>query len=268
MNVIPSPCLIEKSSIKVKDAIEIMFKTDTSYILLTNSKGDLSGIFTKTDLIKVTRAIILDGSVMDRGIHLFMSQPVKTLSLNLIHASPEYMLKHRVEHIPITEVDEEQEYEKVIGIVTSESIFEFMVKLRGLPPIFGGETVRRTRKRIGVLGADGSVYRLFHAIYSRSFYVDVERYRFAHFDLEKVADEVDVLLLDIDNIENRVWLPIVKSVLLNPNLETVYLIYSPDLHTDVSGGLKKIEVSGILKLYEKPLDLSTITIGLEKLWAR
>ena len=266
MKVVPSPCLVACSSQTVKEVLCLMEESKSSYVVLVNATGELSGIFTKTDAIKLSCDLLESPEIGDKGIHLYMSRPVKTLSLGMVHAAPEFMIKNKFEHVPITEKDPESGQEQVVGIVTSEAIFEFMVKLRGLPPIFGGETVRRTRKTIGVLGADGSVFRLFQSVYSKSFYVSVERFRFSGFDLEKVAQDIDVLILDIDEVENRVWIPVVKSVLANPDLETVFLAYAPGGHEKILDGLKKMETSGFVRLYEKPLDLSKVTVDLEKLW--
>ena len=196
-----------------------------------------------------------------------MSKPVLNIPLELMHTAPEFMVEHGIEHVPVIEIDSKSKAESVVGVITSEAVFEFMVKLRGIPPIFGGESEQKTVKTIGVLSGDGSLFRMLDSVFHNSHYINVDRYKFAGFDITKVAANVDAMIIDIDEIKNRIWLPIIKTAVTEEDPENVFVVYTPELHEDAEDALRALEVKGLLEVYAKPLNLTQLTVDLEKAWA-
>ena len=268
MNVKPSPCQLASTKTSIEDAIQTIEQTHSSYLLLIDEKEELSGILTKTDICNAIKFLKSDKSYFSRPAAMIMKKPVKSLPLELMHNAPEFMLQNDIEHVPITEYSKSTDSQNVIGVITSDSVFEFMVKLRGIPPIFGGETQATRRHTLGVLSGDGATFRLLHSVFKNSKYINVERLHFSGFDMAKDAGELDALILDIDEVQDRTWLPIIKSAVTQEKPENVFVVYTPEQHANAQNALKQLEIKGVLEIYTKPLDLTQLTVDLEKAWAR
>jgi hypothetical protein len=155
----------------------------------------------------------------------------------------------------------------VIGVITSDIVFEYMVRMRRIPPIFGGQSQQTKRRIIGVLSGDGAAFRLLHSVFRNSKYIDVQRFQFAKFDIVKEAPELDALIVDIDDVKDRIWLPIIKTAVTAENPENVFIAYTPEQHENAKGALKQLETKGLLEVYTKPLNLTQLTVDLEHAWA-
>ncbi len=266
MKIIPSPGLVISSDLTVKEAIKIMSDNHSSYLLLEGNDGNISGIFTETDFVRLMGGRWDQSETGQRPIHQFMSSPVRTLSVELMHTAPEFMIRYNVSHVPIKDYSAEAKKSVIVGIITSKSLFEYVVRLRDLPPLFGGNLTRKHRKTIGILSADGTLLKTMNSIFAHSVYVDVERFRFSQFNLEQVTEKISALLIDLDETETRLWLPITKDVVKLSCLGNVFILYSKSKHKDAEKFLAALEVSGLVQLYRKPLNLSKLITDLETLW--
>ena len=260
--ILPSPCAIFSSTQSLEEAIHFLNQTDGSFLIIAGPSGSALGVFTKTNLLRAVSLAIKDNSLFKKPVSLFMSQPVKSLPLELIHTVPEFMHQNSMHHVPIHSKDPITDEDKIIGIVHSDSIFEEYVKNRHLFPLFTEKQPSQKRKIIGVLSVESATYQLTKSIFSQSRYIDVERLRFSQFNLARKADELDALILDIDETKNRQWFPIIKELAAHPGLEYVICTYSPELHEDVHPLFKNLSTSGILRVYEKPIQISEFTTAL------
>ncbi|MEZ4871961.1 MAG: CBS domain-containing protein [Bdellovibrionales bacterium] len=258
---------IVESDITILQGLKVMKEFKLSYLLLKNPENVVSGIFTKTDLLDLILAGSGNPNVLNIPFHQWMTKKLKTLPLRLMDTAPEFMKQNNISHLPIVELNRNTGREEVVGMVTTRNIFDFAVGHRGLPPIFGGPPVKKTRKIIGILSPDGMTFRILEKVFSRSKYVGTQRFRFSSFDFIEVAKQVDALVVDIDGMEKRVWFPIVEAAAQNPDLESVCIVFDNKKHENLEDKLEPLEALGFFKLYEKPLNLTLLITDLEKRWA-
>ncbi len=270
MKITPTSCLVELDSITIDQAIEKMNFFEVDYILLKNSSGVISGIFTDLDLKKSIREIVDQG-----GLHLpvsqFMNRKFKTLPLGLIQTAPEFMRDHGLKHVPITHMETTKKVLEVVGIVTLSALYEQIVRLRGLPNLFPTSNNYKKRRLLGVASPDGSLWQLMEKVFSDSPQIDVRRYRFAELQnnasLQSVSEECDALILDIDDAPDRYWRPTAEFMSKNKGLEFLGIAMTEKSSDERLDILSALEQQGVVHLYKKPIDITKIVLSLEKFWA-
>ena len=268
VSVQPAPCLLGKTDMSIGETLELMREQKTSYILLQGNTGGISGIFTDRDVLHKFPAL-MDSKNLERPISTLMSRPVKTLPLNMIHLVGEFMVQNNIRHVPIMSKSQGGE---LVGVVTSKAVFEAMVRLRGMPPIFGETSQDQGRRLLGILSPDGSTYNTFEKIFDQSHHIDVQRIYFANMqtkgELHRACEACDALIIDIDEAPVKEWVDIVKQFILEPGLEIVCLVYSREKHKpEVLKVVETLEGSGQAIIHQKPMDMAQILLELEGSWS-
>lgn len=266
----PAPCLIISADTSIGDTIELMRTHSASYVLLRDSQEKLSGIFTDRDVL-TKFPILVDPDVRKKPVSTVATKPVKTLSIDLIHTVGEFMLKHNLRHIPVLEPGKEgMAADKIVGIVTSHSIFESVIRSRG-----GLGFYDRHRgvpsKVLGILSGDGSLFFQMQKLFEGSPYFQTERLYYANLrkpqDIKAAGTRCHAILIDVDDTPEREWADLLREFNASPQLDVVCLIYTPSAHSSsVNDLIQKLKVSGQFLVYEKPLDMTGMMLDLEKSW--
>jgi CBS domain-containing protein len=265
MALVPSPCVFANETEKLGESVQRMFvEGKNSYLLLINEQKEVTGIFTRTDFVRLVSESIDTRSLFEHPLKDVMSTPVITIDVAQLSNAPKVMLKEGIEHLPI--VDQSGNKDKIIGVVTSRAIFEFAAQTGSLPSIISGKSEKRGRKTLGVLSPDGSTYSLMKNVYRALDQVDVDRYQFTKFDFVRDSKKIDALILDIDNIEERISKKILSEVIKHPETEVVFVVTNKLESSQYLRDIRKIESHGLLKIFQKPLDLSRLTVELEQNW--
>ena len=271
MNTISSTCLIMNENDSIRSVVKAMVDGEFDYALLKNNDNRLRGIFTQTQCLRYLEDIV-DQRLLDAPILKVMSSPVKTLPLHLCHTAPEFFKTHGVYHAPIVNHNADTQRDEVVGVLTSANYVDAVANKRKLPPIFGVQDSLTDRKTLGIASPDGSLHQLIETIYEGSDNTDVERIRFAHLqtkqDLERACNQFDALILDLEGAPERFWLPAVEFVLKHPGSEYLALVISPDFPMAKKNAIAAIEKTGVLQVFEKPLNIEMLIRDVQRFWAR
>mgnify|MGYP002820674625 FL=1 len=242
--------------------------TDSSYLLLEDGAEQLTGIFTKSDLLKAISRNEDLNVLMDRPVHQYMSRNLKTINIDMIHSAPEFLVRNKLGHAPVVSINEQTQKHEIVGVVQQESLFQHIVKTRELPDIYETPNTRAVKRRlVGVLCGDGALFHLVDSVFREAQHIGVQRYRFGQFDLERVSNDVDALAVDLDGIPKRNWLPIVKEIVAHPGLEHVIVTYNPKTFEGEKSLFEKLQVNGYLKVIEKPFIVSQLIRSVLNSWS-
>ena len=258
MDLTPSACITAPCQTTVGNILHLIAEKRTTYVLLEGDAGMVSGIITHSDMARIALEIRRDPKVADEPIHKFMTRPVKRIDLTNIELAPSFMLSNDVHHVPVVEnIDTDQEV--IIGMISSNSIFEEMVRKQELQQ---GPKENLAPMNHFVISPDGTLFRLLNTFYRDSRSHLVERHRVSHFKPHFI-DEKDVtdFLIDIDDLKSRQWLPIVKGILTYLPEKPLYIVFTPNKE---DSGLYNLEKSGVIKIFEKPLDIGQLTQFLNR----
>lgn len=268
MKITPSPCLVEKESISVFDAVEKMNFFQVDYILLVGAENKITGIFTERDLLLYFKEISESNS--PAPVSDFMQRNVKTLSLGLIQTAPEFMRDHQIRHLPITHLNTTTERLEIVGMVTSASIYDQLLVRRGLRNLFPTFQNLKKKRVVGVASPDGSLWKLMEKVFSGSPNISVQRYRLSELQknnsLQNACEECDAIIMDIDDAPERFWRPTVEYVAKNKGLEYLVVTLTEEYQDSRIQKLKQLEMLGLVQLAKKPMDISKVVLGFERFW--
>lgn len=253
----PAPILIESSETKTSDIIDLMISKKTSYVLLTDEKNEISGIFTDRDILRLFRTLIQDVS-LNLPILNYMNKPVLTLTLTEIHRAPKLMVEHNIRHVPIIHD------KNVVGIVTADSIFKAVIANMSRNIISMTSLYNFVeQKNIGVISPDGDLFSLFKNIFENESQVNIRRIWYNDLQtknaIKTLSKSCNALVLDIDNIAIKVW----SNILVEINTVDVVpqIILVLDIKKQPANIMDKINsLKGItwLHIYYKPINITSL----------
>lgn len=258
-------------SASVRDVVNRMVTGGVDYALLIDERRRLKGILTQNQILRNLENIVQKGW-LDGPVTNVMSSPVKTRPLHLYHTAPEFFKIHGVHHAPIVNHNRETMHDEVVAVVTSDMYVDSVSNGRILPSIYdlGKELINR--RTFGVASPDGSLFNLLERLYQSNERTDVERVRFANLQteesLERVCEQYDALILDLEGAPERYWLPMVSFTLRHPGMEYIALAVPADFSESKRKAIEEIGAKGVLKVFEKPLNVSLLVLDVQRFWAQ
>lgn len=106
---------------KLREAIGILSRDDTSAIIVANDEGKILGLLSSSDL-----AVHLNNHVsIDRAlpVEYFMTKRVVSVDIGAsVQQVEELMLKHRIRHVPVTDKG------KLCGIISALDIMAYRLR--------------------------------------------------------------------------------------------------------------------------------------------
>ncbi|TQQ82943.1 CBS domain-containing protein [Halonotius terrestris] len=114
-----SPVESVSPSTPVREAAKRMLDNEIGSVVVTDESGDLQGILTTTDFVRITAA---DHSATDATVADYMTTDVVTATANdPITDVADTMIEHGFHHLPICD-----EAEGVIGMLTTTDLTEYL----------------------------------------------------------------------------------------------------------------------------------------------
>lgn len=263
MNLVAAPCLILPRETPIREAIHQMQVNNQSFVLIKDSKSFIVGIFTDRDLLMKFDSIN-QGSNLDKPIFTVMSTPVKSLSVSLINTAIEFMYNEGIRHVPIVKNNDKLSEENLCGIVSINNILEPLVNKRHLRGLLNKKANKKERRKtLGIVSPDGQFYDTMDEL--MTFAPDFRVYRIwmkdlrDEFSIKRQADICDAIIIDLDGYNPKEWPKTLKVFNEHPSLETVIVVYNPDLHTArVVETFNRIQSIGWLHIFAKPLDIAAL----------
>lgn len=253
----PAPILIESSEMKTSEIIDLMISKKTSYVLLTDEKNEISGIFTNNDLLRLFRTISQEAS-LNLPILNYMVKPVLTLPLYEIHRAPKLMVDHNIRHVPIIHE------RNVVGIVTEDSVFKSVIanmsrNILTVTSLYSFEE----QKNIGVISPDGDLFSLFKNIFENESQVNIRRIWYNDLQSKSAARNLgksyNALVMDIDDIAIKVWSSILIDLNGAENVPQIFLVL--DMKNQPPNIIEKInslKSVNWLHIYNKPINITSL----------
>jgi len=250
---------------KISEVLETMRSNNTGFVLLSNSTGNIQGIFTQSDVIKKIETIT-DPESLERQIGVIMSQPLKYLTVDMMHTCAEFMVENNISHVPIFSRKKE-----LIGVITADTVLKSLVHYSGMPPIYSGKGTTDDFRLLGVLSPDGAFYNYMKSIFENSDYLGIDRLYFGNMQepsqLKRVIEQYDALIIDIDEAPRKEFIHILREFLETPEIETVGLLYDPKKQdSDLLDVINKLKVSGQFHVYTKPVHIVNLIADLNDAW--
>lgn len=251
--VTPSTAYTVRSDTSISECVRIMRQHGFGSILVADASKALIGIFTERDLLKWINEI-QHGGHWDSPIALLMSKPVHTLTIDELDQAAEVMIDRNVRHIPIMHVDPATG-KNIAGVVSMRDLFREMVSHKK-----ARESTQR-QLRAGMISQTEAIRHLIRKLCARqgnlmveTITVDVEIK-----SLLKQVHELDYLFFDLDEIDAKVWIAILKELNALEIHPEVFLLYDSDKHPEAELELlAKLSLSKRFSAYMKPLNIFTI----------
>lgn len=114
-----SPVTTVRTDASVQDAAQAMTDRDIGSIVVVDENGDLAGIATSTDFVR----IVLDGKPpSETTVGDYMSTDVVTTTVNEpIREVADTMIEHEIHHVPVVD-----DVEGVIGMLTTTDLTAYL----------------------------------------------------------------------------------------------------------------------------------------------
>ncbi len=259
----PAPILIESSETPTSEIIDLMVSKKTSYVLLTDEKNEVSGIFTNNDLLRLFRILAQEAS-LKLPILNYMVKPVLTLPLYEIHRAPKLMVDRNIRHVPII-------HEKnVVGIVTADSVFKSIIanlsrNILTMSSLYNFEE----QKNIGVIAPDGNLFSLVKNIFETESRVNIRRLWYNDLQsknaIKGLANSCNALLLDIDDIAVKVWSNILMELNGTKGIPQVFLVLDMKKHpANILEKLDSLKSVDWLHIFSKPINITSLVDELNE----
>ena len=261
--------IYEEGQTSLEDAVEKMVKHAATYLILVDDKRSLKGILTRSDIIE-RHELLRTSEGLSTPVKEIASTIVKTISVDSLHEAPSILIANDISHLPVVEKRGEKEH--IVGMITDRSLFEITVKMKSIPETIGGTTGKSNRKhQISVISPDGSTFKALESIFKVSKHIDIERIWIANLtnqkSLMRAAEIYDAIVMDIDGAPETRWKEIIKFFYDHPGLENICIFYTPREHnSNIKSLFEKLEGTGWLHVYQKPLDIAAMILDLEKVW--
>lgn len=260
----PAPILIESSEKSTREIIDLMISKKTSYVLLTDEKNEVSGIFTDRDVLRLFNTLLQESN-LKMPILNFMNKPVVTLHLTEIHRAPRMMVDHNIRHVPIIH------QKNVLGIVTADSIFKSVISqssrnILTTTSIYNYED----QKTIGVVSPDGDLFSLFKNIFESESQVTVRRIWYNDLQtknaLQTISRSADILVLDIDDISIKVWSTILAELNSMEIVPQIFLVMDIKKHpANIMEKIENLKTIKWLHIYNKPINITGLVSDLNEI---
>lgn len=253
----PAPILIESSETPTTEIIDLMIEKKTSYVLLTNSSNEISGIFTDRDVLRLFPTLTQDTN-RKMAVLNYMNKPVITLPLAEIHLAPKTMVERNIRHVPILH------NKNVVGIVTADSIFKSVIaslprNILSISPLHQFNNP----KNIGVLSPDGDAFSLFKNIFENEGQITLKRVWYN--DLQSagaakaLAKTCHLLVMDIDDIPIKNWLAILGEFNAIDKGPQIFLLLDPKKHpANIIEKVNNLKPIQWLHFFYKPLNITSL----------
>lgn len=262
MKLVPTPCLIVERDTPILEVIHLMQLNNQSFVLIKNSKGIISGIFTDRDLLMKFDEIV-ENQNLSEPVFKVMSTPVRALPIDLIHTAIEFMHINKIRHVPIVNNRDPLSEANISGIITVNQVIDPLAKGSKLRDVFASTVPASKRKLLGVVSPDGIFFNTLEELMAFAPKYRVHRIWMKDLrteaSIKRCAELCDAILIDVDEYSSKEWPKTLRIFNEHPDLETVIVVYNPDLHTArVVETFERIKSVGWLHVFAKPIDISAL----------
>jgi len=266
----PTKCTILSMNTSIHDSVKQLEFEKSSYAVIINPKDEIIGMVTEKDFLKNLESLV-NQDLTETTIRMIMSHPVKTLTVDMLHLAPEFMLENGFRRVPIMSRKNTTKISDLVGIITEKSILQAIVRNRGLDGVFARFSYE-SKKILGILSGDGEISFELDKIFESSDFVSTHRLRYTKLQTSReiawASGLCDAIVMDIDNAPMKSWTTIVKAFNEHPEMETVFVAYTPSLHSeDIVNLMRGLKGKSIFHIYEKPLDIVTMVNDLDRVWS-
>ena len=249
----PSKFYFVRRSVSIKECLRLMQEKNLSFLLVENSKGQLVGIFTLKDMIKIFEYITL-GTHLDKPIAVAMTRPVLTIPSHQLHKATQIMVKNNIRHLPITS-DKVGEESRIIGVVDIESLLGASLTEE--------KRKKYRRKEISVFSPNGSLLRFLKNILKKYELLTVEKLWASKLrteaQVESHVSNYDLLFFDLVD-EKALHLSMRYAEQVNLAGKAMIVLVSPGQFTTGKGKEIYQELAKIsrVRIFEKPINVHDI----------
>ena len=267
LQITPALLIMAKSNLPIEDIIQMMIDEHSSYVLLTNDRDEISGIFTDRDILKKF-SIVSNKENLKHGIHTVMNKPVRVLMLNEIHKSAEMMIKHNIRHIPIISHNRESDYNELVGIITADALFKNFAALQPLFNLLPNLKDPTQTHSIGVISPNGSLFCMLKDIFSANPNMNVHRLWYGEMQTEAAIESTiktcEHIYMDIDDLPLRSWTQILRLFNNHSHIKHTSIFYSVKKQSEsVTKTIQELQIAGLIKVYLKPINLGVMLEDLK-----
>ena len=260
----PSAAILVRSETPIGDCVRRMRENGVGSVLV---QGDsfphpIIGIFTERDLLNKIDEL-QHGGYWNRAVLSVMSKPVITIKLENIDQAPALMIKHRIRHLPVLDLDDSG-VERLAGVISMRNLFQALVEGSS-----GGSGKVRSWRRMFRLGPKVEVYaclrsgetaRLIRWAFAREKNILWTERTWKLVAAELKADSafgnVSAVILDLDTVDSMEWVEMLKELNQKFSSIRVILLFDPSMQSEISlAALNKIGQSGQFSAFAKPLNV-------------
>lgn len=189
--VVPSPFLIVPRQTSFKECLTLMRDKSLSFLLIAKKSGELEGIVTLKDILKVFH-YLSDEVKLQKPVSVVMSRPVKTYPSQKIHLAAEFMHKNKIRHLPIVQ-KQRKGADKIVGVIDMESLLRFFSNQ--------AKENKSKSKDISVYSPDGSLLHLLRSGFNNQSQINIEKLWSSHVRSEGQfyihAENYDHVIVDV-----------------------------------------------------------------------
>ena len=92
-----APCLLTSRKTTIGEAMKLMDRRGTSYVLVVDDRNTILGIFTRGDVFRKFDQL-RDADQLTKPVSDIATAPVKTITADLIHKAPNVMISGKISH--------------------------------------------------------------------------------------------------------------------------------------------------------------------------
>ena len=120
----PKPALAVKADTPIGECVRLMKEHNVGSVLVISDdeKGDLVGIFTERDLLKMIK-IVDEGRHLDKPVRTVMTKKVKTIDYTRIHEALDIMVENGFRHLPVVSTGNDGKV-RVAGVISMRDLLK------------------------------------------------------------------------------------------------------------------------------------------------